>query len=144
MIPSGQAVQLITRFEGFSPKPYRCPADVWTIGYGTTRGVTPATPPITKEEGKLLLLRDLKVFSLGILKLTKPALNQNQFDALCSFVYNVGLGSYQRSQLRMKINRGEFDAASLQFIKWTRGGGRVLPGLVARRQAEAALFRKEL
>jgi len=85
------------------------------------------------------LKRDLVRFEIGVNTLC-PNLKQNQFDALVSFAFNLGLGALQRSTLRMKVNRGEWDHVPAEFNKWVRGGGRMLPGLVKRRKEEAELF----
>jgi lysozyme len=88
-----------------------------------------------------ILAQDLRRFERGVLRLCPAASgNQGVFDALVSFAFNVGLGNLQRSSLRMKTNRGDFDEAADEFLKWTKAGGRVLPGLVKRRNDERALY----
>ncbi len=88
-----------------------------------------------------ILAEDLRRFERGVLRLCPAAAgNQGIFDSLCSFAFNVGLGSLQRSTLRMKTNRGDFEEAADEFLKWTKAGGRVLPGLVKRRNDERALY----
>lgn len=141
--PDGLA--LVKRFEGFSPTPYLCPANRWTIGFGSTRGldglpVTAATAPITSEEADALLARDLEDAERAVLRLIKVPLTDGQFDALCDFAFNLGSGSLQRSTLRAKVNRGEHGDVPGEFLKWCRGGGRILPGLVRRRRAEAERY----
>lgn len=142
MKASSNGINLIIKFEGFSPKVYICPAGYATIGYGhLIKDNEPyLAAELTKEEAQKLLGQDLSRFEKGIVTMTSAKLSQNQFDALCSFTFNLGLGAYQRSTLRMKINRGEYFDASLELLKWIRGGGRVLPGLVKRRHAERELF----
>lgn len=137
---SRQGIDLIKRFEGFSPNPYLCPAGKWTIGYGSTYGITKDTPPITQEQAEALLLKDIESAIRSVLRLTRVPLEQNQFDALVSFVFNLGGGNYQASTLRQKLNRGDLIGASDQFLRWVYAGGRKLPGLVLRRAAERALF----
>jgi lysozyme len=87
-----------------------------------------------------ILKKDLNRFEQGVLRLIKVPLTQGQFDALVSFSFNVGLGNLQNSTLRMKVNRGDFEGASEQFLVWTKAGGKVLKGLVTRRTDEQALF----
>ncbi len=95
----------------------------------------------TTAEVDDLLSKDLARFERGVARYCPNALNsQGRFDSLVSFAFNVGLGSLQRSGLRMKNNRGEFEEAADEFLKWTKGGGRVLPGLVKRRQDERGLY----
>lgn len=137
---SPRCIELIKTFEGFSAVPYLCPAKVWTIGYGTTNGITSQTPPVSEQEATELLRRDLVKFERSVRKLITFEINQNQFDALVSFIYNLGGGALQRSTLRSKLNRGDIYSASDEFLKWTRAGGRILKGLVKRRLAERELF----
>lgn len=136
---SPRGIALIKKYEGLRLKAYYCSANVLTIGYGSTgKHVTPGMT-ISREEAEELLIKDLVRFELGVMKLC-PRVNQHQFDALVSFAFNLGLGALQRSSLRMKVNRGEFDNVPAEFMKWVRGGGRILPGLVKRREEEANLF----
>ena len=141
------AAELCRRFEGFRSKPYLCPAGIPTIGYGSTyyadgRKVTLQDAPMTKEEADTLLMVELRhTYAPGVLRLcpilaTHPA----KFNAIVDFVYNLGVGRLQTSTLRRKINAQDWDAAKEQLMLWTRGGGKVLPGLVKRRQAECALM----
>lgn len=139
MKTSNKGIELIKRHEGFRANAYKCPAGVWTIGYGHTRGVNNGDV-ITKEQGERLLRQDLQeaeqaVNSQGLV------LNQNQFDALVSFVFNVGVGNFSRSTLLRKLKVNTNDAAiSYEFSRWKHGGGKVLPGLVKRRKEEAELY----
>lgn len=154
---SDAAVEVIKHHEGKRNKPYSCPALLWTIGYGHV--LYPEQAKLKLEERKAYPLRpehdkiwsdggidailrsDLTRFESGVLRLCPGAINsQAHFDALVSFSFNVGLGSLQSSTLRMKYNRGEYEAAADEFVKWNKGGGRVLPGLTQRRLAEQALF----
>lgn len=138
---SQAGVNLIKSCEGFRNEAYLCPAKVWTIGYGTTRNVQPGMT-ITESQGQELLQDDLVVFEKAINEQVKVPLTQNQFDALVCFVYNVGQGNFKSSTLLKKLNAGEYSAVPEELQKWTKGGGKVLPGLVKRRQAEAELWNK--
>jgi lysozyme len=140
MTPSPRCVELVKHFEGFRAKPYRCPAGVPTIGYGHTEGVSLSDPPITREPAAALLEGDLAVFAAGVARLLTVPVAQNQFDALVSFAYNVGLGNLQRSTLLKMVNSGDLASAAREFAKWTKAKGVELPGLVRRRAAERALF----
>ena len=149
---------LIKAFEGCHSSPYLCPAKLWTIGYGHVlypeqarlkadqRPSYPLKPEHNRvwdaDEIDALLAADLQRFQDGVSRLC-PASddNQPQFDALVSFSFNVGLGNLQASTLRMKYNRGEYEAAADEFVKWNKGGGRILPGLTRRRLAERELFK---
>ncbi len=160
---------LMHRFEGFRNKPYLCPAHIWTIGYGhvlyqeqirlpVVRVPDKHTPMIrkemplkpednrvwSKEEINKLFSDDIATFERGVLRLVPSVVGrQGSFDALVSISYNFGLGNLQRSTIRMKANRGDWEGAAEAFRAWTKGGGKVLPGLVKRRDAEIALFLQE-
>ena len=133
---------LIKEFEGFSATPYLCPAGYWTIGYGSIYDsgvrVTMEHPAISEDEGEALLAADLKTAGGGVSRLVSVPLTQSQFDALVSFTFNLGVASLMSSTLLRKLNRGD-DAAD-EFPRWIYGGGRILPGLVRRREAERQLF----
>ena len=147
-------LNIIKKFEGLvdgdpsSPgySPYRCPAGIPTIAWGAVR-YRDGTPVrmgdrgITEEEAEDLLAAHCHHAEYWVSRLTKVALSSNQFSSLVSFVFNIGSGNYQGSQVRIKLNRGSYDDAADNFWQWRRGGGRILPGLVRRRAAEAALFR---
>ena len=139
MSPSDKALDLIRQFEGLRLAAYKCPAGVPTIGYGTTRGVKMGMT-VTKDEAEKLLQADVTPFSDRINKLVKVKLNQNQFDALVSFVYNVGSGAFADSTMLKLINQNLLDDAANQFIRWNRANGEVLTGLTRRRMAERDLF----
>ena len=111
----------------------------WTIGFGHTRNVT-SNMQITQEQAEEFLKEDLAVFEAGVTRLIKVTLTQNQFDALVSFAFNVGLGALERSSLRMKLNRKDYTGASKEFLKWNKCGGLVSNGLTRRRLAEKKLF----
>lgn len=136
---SKKGIDLIKRFEGCRLKAYRCPAGVWTIGYGHTNNVRP-DDIITQDDAEELLKRDLKVHEDNVKRVVKIALTQNQFDALVSFEYNVGYGAFANSTLLKLLNAGNYNAASKQFERWVYAGDRVLEGLVKRRKAERELF----
>lgn len=131
--------KLIQQFEGCREKAYQDCVGVWTIGYGHTGNVK-AGQVISKKEADRLLSEDLKRFESGVEKNVKVALTQNQFDALVSFCYNLGVGSLQKSTLLKKLNNGDHKGAAEEFLKWNKAGGKVLTGLVRRREAERQLF----
>ena len=140
-----EAAKLAAKFEGFSSTPYLCPAKVWTIGFGSTRTitgerVTQNTPAITREEARQWMEGDL-AGALGTVKhyVTAP-LETHEAAALTDFVYNVGSGNFANSTLLRKLNEGDRQGAIAEFPRWNRGGGKVLPGLIRRRAAEASLF----
>lgn len=122
------------------PLPYLCPANVWTQGYGHIEGVTKDSRQITIETAEEWLAADVKRYERSVKALIRVPLTQEQFDALVSFTFNLGGGALQRSTLRAKLNRGDYTGAADEFLKWVRGGGRILNGLVKRRHAERALF----
>lgn len=153
---SAKAIEMIKHHEGVRFKPYRCPAGLWTIGVGHVMYPEQAKLPITerlnfplrpednrqftKEEVDAFLANDLSGFERGVARMCPTGLTQQRFDALVSISFNFGLGTLQRSSIRMKHNRGEFDAAADAFLLYTKGGGKILPGLVKRRNDERALY----
>ena len=142
---SKQGLELIKEFEGVRLESYKCPAGIWTIGIGHTSAAgAPDVKPgmkITLQEAYDILNRDLDQYEDAVSKFVKVPLTQNQFDALVSFVYNVGVGAFQKSTLLKKLNAGQYDAVPNELMKWTKAGGKDLPGLVRRRRAECALWR---
>lgn len=134
-----KGLDLIKRFEGLYLRSYKCPADVWTIGYGHTGGVT-NNQIITSEQAESILKSDLKRFELGVMNAVKVDLNQNRFDALVSLAFNIGLSAFTGSTLVRLLNKGDYAGAADQFERWNQGGGKVLQGLSTRRAAERALF----
>ena len=139
------ALDCIATFEGFRSAPYLDPIGIPTIGYGSTWDangdrITMDHPDITEDEGRQLMAQELLHVERSIGRLAGVPLTQGQFDGLVSFVYNVGSGSFQRSTMRMKLNRGDYDGAADEFPKWRKAGGRVLPGLVKRRVVEKRIF----
>lgn len=139
MHTSQKGLDLIKSFEGLRLSAYKCPADVWTIGHGTTAGVKPGQT-ITKERAEELLREDVERFEAQVLRLVKVPLSQGQFDALVSFTYNLGAGNLSNSTLLRLLNAGDYAGAADQFDRWNKAGGKVLAGLVRRRAAERALF----
>lgn len=135
-------IALIKRFEGCRLEAYQCSAGIWTIGYGHTGGVQRGDS-ITQIEADELLAKDLLKFELGVCKLVKAPLNQNQFDALVSFAYNCGLHALKTSTLLRKIHTGNLSGAAEEFLRWNKAGGKVLAGLTTRREAEKTLFETE-
>lgn len=140
MKTSKYGIDIIKQFEGLRLTAYKCAAGVWTIGYGHTEGVTGAMV-INEAAASELLARDLEKFETGVSELVKVELNQNQFDALVSFAFNVGLGNLAKSTLLKKINGGRpVCEVQAEFLRWNKAGGKVLAGLTKRRNAEAYLF----
>ncbi|WP_299988759.1 lysozyme [uncultured Pontibacter sp.] len=134
-------LQLVKECEGLRLKAYVCPAGVWTIGYGSTLGVR-AGMEITREEAEALLIRDLKIFEDGVTKLTKTVkLNSNQFSALVSFAFNLGLTALKNSTLMKRVLANPFDKdIENQLKRWVYAGGKILPGLIKRRDLESKLY----
>ena len=148
---------MVKHHEGCRTRPYQCPALIWSVGVGHV--IDPSHAAVKYEERRTLpipegwdrslsmgevdaiLAQDLARFERGVARLCPSAVNhQGRFDALVSFAFNVGLGNLQRSGLRMKHNRGEFDEAADEFMKWSKAGGKVLKGLVNRRRDEQRLY----
>jgi len=133
---------LLKKFEGCKLKAYRCPAGILTIGYGHTSaaGEPEVTPDatITKAQALEILHRDLRAFEAGVEKLVKVDLTQNQFDVLVDFAYNAGVGNLAKSGVLRAVNAGKPEQVPAELMKWNKGGGKVLAGLVRRRQAEGA------
>ena len=142
------AADLCRKFEGFRAKPYLCPAGIPTVGYGSTyyadgRKVTLDDSPISQDDANALLLHELETtYANGVMRLC-PTLFQHEarFNAIVDFCYNLGVGRLQTSTLRRKINAEDWPGAVEQLLLWNKAGGRILPGLEKRRQAEAVLMR---
>ncbi|HQB09116.1 MAG TPA: lysozyme [bacterium] len=134
-----KAKRLIKEFEGLRLTAYLCPAGVWTIGYGHTKGVKRGMK-IDQAQADRLLDIDLIDVARSIRQLVKVNINDNQAQALVSFVFNIGYGAFEKSTLLRKINNRDFLAASLEFRKWVYAKGIKLPGLVRRRSVEKDLF----
>ena len=153
---SDKAIKMIKHHEGVRQKPYRCPAKLWTVGVGHVlyprqgalkieeRDAYPLEErdnrTFSMEEVDGILREDLNRFERGVERYCPVKLTQGQFDALVSFSFNVGLGTLQRSTLRQKVLRGDIEGAADEFLKYTKAGGKVLKGLVTRRNDERALF----
>lgn len=139
------AAALCRRFEGFYSAPYLCPAGVPTIGYGAThyldgRPVTLKDPPISRDAGERLLLRMIeRTYLPAVQQLCPGVTDPGRLAALVDFTFNLGAGQLRASTLRRKVNAGDWAAVPGELRKWVKGGGRVLRGLVARREAEVAL-----
>lgn len=138
MKTSEKGKAIIKQYEGFRAKPYLCPAKVPTIGYGATyyldgRKVKLTDPAISEAQADKLLDKMLEKYEQAVERYAQVPLNQNQFDALVSFCYNVGAENLRTSTLLKKLNAKDYAGAGEQFLKWNRGGGRVLQGLVNRR-----------
>jgi len=143
---SKAAIALIKHHEGVRSRPYRCPANLFTVGVGHLIGDGKSLPEswnrtFSKEEIDALLKSDLRRFELGISKmLPNVPLRQCEFDCLVSFAFNLGLGTFQRSTLRQALLRGDKKAAMESLVKYCRAGGKILRGLQIRRLDEKALF----
>jgi lysozyme len=142
---SSKCISIIKQFEGFSDKPYLCPAGVWTVGYGSTRyadgtRVSPSDKSITENEAASIMYATLQTYIDAVNRYVSTSINQNQFDALVSFAYNLGTKALLNSTLLRMINEGNFLGASQEFSKWVHADGKVLAGLVARREQERILF----
>ena len=142
---SAEGINLIKRFEGVRNRPYRCSAGLWTVGVGHLIGDGKSLPEswnrtFTEEEINALLVRDLSRFERGVGMYIKVPLRQHEYDALCSFAFNLGLGTLQRSTLRQKINRNDKEGAAKEILKYCRAGGKIIKGLQRRREAEYQMF----
>ena len=152
---SPRCIEVIKHHEGVRYRPYRCPAKLWTIGVGHVMYPDQAKLPMpermnlalhpeddriwTREEVDAILANDLQRFERGVTQYC-GVLAQGKFDAIVCFAFNLGLGTLQRSTLRQKILRRDYEAAAAEFLKFTKAGGKVLPGLVKRRNDERAMF----
>lgn len=137
---SDKGLDLIREYEGFSPVPYQDAAKYWTIGWGHLIKKDEKFDRITQEQGKELLKKDLEPVENTINYYTEVKLNQNQFDALCVFVYNIGTSAFIRSTLLKWLNDNRFNDIPQQFTRWNKASGRTLLGLARRRVAESQLF----
>ena len=145
-----RGIEMVKSFEGISTKPYLCPANVWTVGYGATRSRTGGPIDLgmeaiceTEAEAEALLIRDLGSSEGWVRRLIKTVLTENQYSALTSFTFNVGAGALQRSTLRMKLNRGEYQGAADEFPKWriAEGAAYWLDWLDAGQRRGGAVFK---
>jgi lysozyme len=145
---SKECLKMLAHHEGVRQKPYKCPAGLWTVGVGHLIGDGKTLPDswnktFTLDEVYDILAKDVARFERGVNKYITVPLRQNEFDALVSFSFNLGLGVLQRSTLRQALNRGDKEGAITSLLKYNKAGGKVLKGLDKRRKDEAALFRKE-
>ena len=145
MKTSDKGLVLIKSFEGFSARPYLCPAGIPTIGYGATyypdgRRVTMQNKPVSEVDATDMLRSMLTRYEAGVSRYVQVPLTQGQFDALVSFAYNVGLSALKNSTLLRVLNARDYAGAAAQFARWNRAGGKVLPGLTRRREAERVMF----
>jgi lysozyme len=140
MVIGDKGIALIKSFESCRLEAYKDVVGIWTIGYGATGPDITQGLVWTQDECDNRLKKDLCKTSEGVTALLKTAVNQNQFDALCSFAYNLGLGALSGSTLLRCINKHNSAAAPSQFLLWNHAGGKVVDGLTRRRQAEADLF----
>lgn len=145
MFASKKAYELIAKWEGFSGSPYLCPANIPTIGFGSTyypsgRKVQLSDTHITQAKAMDILCQVSRYKIEGLNRYLNVQLKQYQFDALVSFVYNIGLENFRGSTMLRKINAGDIEAAANEFDKWVYSGGKKLRGLINRRAEEKRLF----
>ena len=134
-----EGLALIKKFEGCELKAYQCSAGVWTIGYGHTKDVVEGME-ITQEQAEQMLVDELHEYESYVNEYVTVALSQNQFDALVSWVYNLGPANLKASTMLKVLNSGEYEDVPAQMKRWNKAGGKVLEGLIRRREAEACLF----
>lgn len=139
---NSDGIALIKDFEGLHLTPYLCPAKIWTIGYGHTRTVQ-AGMQITPQQAAELLDDDLRLVERAVQRIISVPLNDNQFSALVSFAFNVGVNNFQNSTLLKLLNRGWYEQVPAQLMRWNRAHGEVLGGLSRRRAAEAQLWNRK-
>ena len=138
---SQECIDLVKFFEGFEPKAYLCPANVWTIGYGRTKNVREGDE-LTEIQAERDLFEELDEFAEQVLNTVKVDLEQNELDALTSWTYNLGVGNLQSSTLLKKLNSGDKNSVPSEMVRWNKAAGKVLAGLTRRREAEAKLWAK--
>ena len=134
-----EGIALIKKFEGCELEAYQCSAGVWTIGYGHTKDVVEGKI-ITQEQAEEMLIDELHEYENYINDYVTVALSQNQFDALVSWVYNLGPANLKSSTLLKVLNSNDFEGVPAQIVRWNKANGKVLEGLTRRREAEAELF----
>ena len=140
---SQNGIDLIKQFEGLRLEAYQCSAGVWTIGFGHTNGVKQGDK-ITLAQAEDFLRSDLEKFENAINNLVNVELNQNQFDALVSFVFNIGINAFKKSTMLKFLNNNSFPLAAGQFDRWIYANGNVVAGLINRRKKEKELFLSEI
>lgn len=136
---SAEGLSLIKKFEGCELEAYQCSAGVWTIGYGHTKDIEEGMT-ITKEQAEEMLVDELHEYESYVNEYVTVELEQNQFDALVSWVYNLGPNNLKASTMLKVLNSGDFSGVPAQIKRWNKAGGKVLEGLIRRREAEALLF----
>ena len=134
-----KGLDMIKHFEGLELNAYQCAAGVWTIGYGHTKDVQQGMV-ISEDTANEMLVEELNEYESYIIGLVTVELNQNQFDAMVSWVYNLGVGNLKASTLLKVLNAGDYAGVPAQMMRWNKAGGKVLEGPTRRRQAEADLF----
>ena len=139
---SKEGLALIKFFEGCELEAYKCPAGVWTIGYGHTKDVKEGDT-INKDEANHLLEEEMIEYESYIDDMVDVELNQSQYDALCAWVYNLGPSNLGSSQLLKVLNEGKYEEVPQQIKRWNKANGEVLTGLIRRREAEALLFQSK-
>lgn len=137
---NSKGLELIKDAEGLRLESYKCPAGKWTIGYGHTGADVHEGMTITEAEAEKLLETDLKHFEHGVDVLTGPETSENQFGAMVSLAYNIGLGAFARSSVLTFHRKKFYDSAAMSFELWNKSNGKVLPGLKKRREAERDLY----
>ena len=142
MKTSAEGIALIKKFEGLELDSYQCSANVWTLGYGHTQGVAEGDS-CSEEEAEIILVNDPKEFETYVNALVDVELDQNQFDALVAWTFNLGPTNLRTSTLLKKLNAGDYNDVPSEIKRWNRAGGQVLDGLIRRREAEALLFAGE-
>jgi lysozyme len=140
-----KGIPTIKKFEGLRLNAYKCPAGVWTIGFGSTfyenGSKVSEGDKITIDRADKLLIEIVQKFEISVRSLVKSKINDNMLGSLTSFAFNVGVGNFKKSTLLKKVNANPNDPTIRnEFMRWTRGGGKVLKGLVTRREAEADLY----
>ena len=136
---SQEGIALIKKFEGCELTAYQCSAGVWTIGYGHTKGIEEGME-ITQQEAEDMLVEELHEYENYINDNVTAPLSQNQFDAMVSWVYNLGPANLKASTLLKVLNAGDYDGVPAQIKRWNKAGGVTLDGLIRRREAESLLF----
>ena len=136
---SQEGLSLIKKFEGCELEAYKCAAGVWTIGYGSTKGVKEGDA-ITQEKADKLLLHEMEEYEGYINDMVNADLEQNQFDAMVSWVFNLGSANLKASTLLKVLNAKDYEGVPAQIKRWNKAGGKVLQGLIRRREAESLLF----
>lgn len=139
---SQEGIALIKKFEGCELTAYQCSAGVWTIGYGHTKGIEEGME-ITQQEAEDMLVEELHEYENYINDNVTAPLSQNQFDAMVSWVYNLGPANLKSSTLLKVLNAGKYDEVPFQMKRWNKAGGVTLEGLIRRREAESLLFQNK-